>query len=316
MVPFLRWLLALVAALLAPAFAFAAPDLSLPPTVPGILDHIYSGRRDLALEEVRQLQAQSPGDPLGYLLEAEVEWWELWCTSAEFKYGMTLARHHDKAPSDAHYFELTSKAYSLAESELHQHDAAQMHLYAAMADALACRMYSLRGEYRATARAGVRARENFLKALSLDPSLADADTGLGLYNYYVDTLSGIARVLRFFMGIPGGSKEEGIRQLQRAIREGQLTTHEARFYLAVNLLNYDQRYEEALRVVAPLVEKYPQNPTFLLLRGDLYAKLDRKSLAESSYRAASAALPQVPEPECRVRLTRIIEESQAALKLH
>ena len=316
MVSFLRRLLVLVASLLAPAFVFAAPDLSLPPEVPAILDHIYSGRRDLALQEVLQLQAQFPTDPLGYLLEAEVEWWKIWCTSAEFKYGMTLARHHDKAPGDAHYFDLTSKAYTLAQSNLHQRDAAQMYLYAAMADALAGRLYSLRGEYRATARAGVRARENFLKALALDPSLADADTGLGLYNYYVDTLSGIARVLRFFMGIPGGSKEEGIRQLERAIRDGKLTPLEARFYLAVNLLNYDQRYEEALKVVGPLVEKYPENPTFLLLRGDLYAKLDRKSLAEASYRSASAALPQVPEPACRAKLTRVIEEAQAALNPH
>ena len=72
-------------------------------------------------------------------------------------------------------------------------------------------MYALRGESRNTARSGVRAREHLLRAKTLDPTLADADFGLGLYNYYVDTLSGIARILRFFMGIPGGSKQEGIR---------------------------------------------------------------------------------------------------------
>lgn len=315
MLPSLRCLpVLLLAVLLAPPILPAAsPELSLPPNVPAILDHIYSGRRDLAFQEVHQLETQSPNDPLGYLLEAETEWWKIWCSSAEFKYGMTMPRHHDKAPSDAHYFELTTKAYSLAESNIHQHDSAQMYLYAAMADALASRLYSLRGEYRSTARVGVRARENFLKALSLDPSLADADTGLGLYNYYVDTLSTIARVLRFFMGIPGGSKEEGIRQLQRAIREGQLTPPVARFYLAVNLFNYDQRYEEALKVISPLVEKYPDNPIFQLVHGDLYAKLGRKSLAVSSYRAASAALPGVPEADCRTKLARIVQESQAAL---
>jgi len=44
--------------------------------------------------------------------------------------------------------------------------------------------------------------------------------GLGLYNYYVDTLSTIAQSVRFFMGIPGGSKDDGIRQLQLAIDHG------------------------------------------------------------------------------------------------
>jgi tetratricopeptide (TPR) repeat protein len=315
MVEFRRWLLILLLFVIAPPCALVAspPNLSLPPTVPAILDDIYSGRRDMALVKIHQLEEQSPDDPLGYLLEAEAEWWRIWLASADFKYGMTMARHRDKTTADANYFELTSKAYRLAESNLRQQDTGEMHLYAGLADALASRLYSLRGENRATARAGVRARENFLKALDLDPSLSDAYLGLGLYNYYVDTLSGIARVLRFFMGIPGGSKEEGIRQLQRAIQEGQLTSTLARFYLALNLHTYDQQYEQALQVLDPLVEKYPQNPIFLLAQGDLYAKLGRKALAEASYRAASADANHVPEPQCRAKLTLLVQQSLAAL---
>jgi tetratricopeptide (TPR) repeat protein len=307
----------LLLALSAPAiFAETSPALSLPAKVPAILDHIYSGRRDLALPEVRELQRQYPDDPLGYLLEAETQWWGFWLASADFKYGMTQARHREKSPADAQYFELTSKAYVLAQTSFRQHDSGEMRLYAGMADALASRLYSLRGEYRATARAGVRARENFLKALELDPSLADAYTGLGLYNYYVDTLSTLARMMRFFMGIPGGSKEEGIRQLYRAIQEGQLTPPLARFYLALNLHTFDQRYEEALQVLSPLVEKYPENPIFQLARGDLCAKLGRKAEAEESYRAALQAQSRVPEPECRAKLTLLVQQSLAALQSH
>jgi tetratricopeptide (TPR) repeat protein len=269
----IRWLLIMAVYVLAPSLVPAEPPgkLTLPPETSSILDHIYSGRRDLALPEIRQLQQQAPDSPLGYLLEAESEWWSIWCNSAEFKYGMTLARHHNKAPADQRYLELTAKAYSVAEGSLRKSNSAEMHLYAAMADALAARLYGLRGENRATARAGVRARENFLKALKLDPTLADADTGLGLYNYYVDTLSALAHLLRFFMGIPGGSKVEGIRQLRRGMREGQLSAPLARFYLSLNLHTFDQRYEEALQVISPLVEKYPDNPVFQLARGDLYA---------------------------------------------
>ena len=67
-----------------------------------------------------------------------------------------------------------------------------------------------------------RAR-TFPARIQPDPTAADASFGLGLYDYYVDTLSTLARVLRFFMGIPGGSKAEGIRLMQIAIRDGQLT---------------------------------------------------------------------------------------------
>ena len=315
MARFLWIALFLVLASLAPACA-APGNLSLPANTQAILDHIYSGRRDLAREEIRQLQQQAPENPLGYLLEAENAWWRIWCSSADFKYGMTSARHHDKSPADAHYFELTSKAYSLAETSLRQHDTGEMRLYAGMADALASRLYSIRGEYRAAARVGVRARENFLKALQLDPSLADADTGLGLYNYYVDTLSTLARMMRFFMGIPGGSKQEGIQQLERAIREGQLTPPLARFYLALSLHSYDQKYEQALQVLNPLVEKYPTNPIFRLAQGDLYAKLRRTEQAEASYRAAAADEGQVPDADCRARVAYLVQQSLAALNAH
>jgi len=186
-----------------------------------------------------------------------------------------------------------------------------MQFYAGMGDALAARLYGLRGESRNAARAGVRAREHLLRAIALDPGLADADLGLGLYNYYADTLSAAARVLRFFMGIPGGSKQDGIQQLEHAIAEGVLTSTEARFYLAINLHNYDQKYERALELAGPLVEKYPANPLFQLIRGDLYAKLGRKESAAECYRAA-AALP-VRDPECRAHIRELVRASLAAV---
>jgi tetratricopeptide (TPR) repeat protein len=263
-----------------------AGNLVLPPGTQAILDHIYSGRGDLAIPEGQALQRERSSHPLGYLLEAEARWWEIWCAASEDKYGMTMPRHKEKQASDQQYLDLAAKAESLAAASLAQQETAEMHFYAGMAEAQTARMYALRGENRATAREGVRAREHLLRALALDPTLSDADFGLGLYNYYVDTLSTMARVLRFFMGIPGGSKDEGIRQLRQAMEHGEITSAEARFYLAINLHNYDQKYEEALEVITPLVEKYPENPIFLMARGDLYGKLGRKPQAIADYRAA------------------------------
>ena len=292
----------------------AGSVLELPSATPAILDNIYSGRTDIATTQAKQLQGQYPENPLGYLLEAEALWWKIWCASAEFKYGMTMARHRERLEADQPYLDLTAKAYKLAEESIRKHDSGEMRLYAGMADGLAARLYGLRGEARASARAGVRARENFLKALALDPTLVDAYMGLGLYNYYVDTLSGLARVLRFFMGIPGGSKQEGIRQLQRAISEGQLSPALARFYLALDLHNYDQKFEEALEVIGPLVEKYPENPAFQLMQGDLYAKLHREAQAEAGYQAAAAAAARLRDVDCRKKIDALVKESLDALK--
>jgi hypothetical protein len=291
----------------------AGSKLSLPPETPAILDKIYSFDLDGAIEAAKHMQQQQPGHPLGYLLEAEALWWRVWCTSAEFKYGMSDARHRAKLAADQHYFELAARASSLAEEQIKQHDSAEMQFYAGMADAASARLYGLRAEYRNTARFAVRGREHLLRAKALDADLADADLGLGLYNYYVDTLSGIAKILRFFMGIPGGSKQDGLRLLEHAAAEGVLIPHVARFYLALNLHRYDQQYEKALGVIGPLADEYPSNPLFQLARGDLYAKLGRKQQALLCYRAA-AALP-VHDEECRARLQELVRASIAALGL-
>jgi len=307
---FILLMLGVCALLLAACDSVAAGNLSLPLGTDAILEHIYSGRSDLAISEAQTLQHAQPEHPLGYLLEAEARWWQIWCLSAEYKYGMTLPRHRGKAPGDEVYLDVVAKAEALAAAALAKHESADMHLYAGMAGGLAARLYGLRVENRAAARAGVRAREHFLRTLALDPSLADANMGLGLYNYYVDTLSTIARVLRFFMGIPGGSKEDGIRQLQQAIDHGQLTPALARYYLAINLHLFDLKYERALQVATPLVEKYPDNPIFRLVRGDLYGKLGRKTLAIEDYRAAAAA--PINDPGCRAKIEQVVKQSLAA----
>src|SRR3989440_10756379 len=113
------------------------------------------------------------------------------------------------------------------------------------------------------------------------------------------------------MGIPGGSKQDGVRLLEHAMAQGALTSNIARFYLALDLHRYDQQYEKALSVLGPLAEKYSANPLFQLARGDLYAKLGRKHQALACYRAASA-LP-VQNPECQTRVHELVSASIAVL---
>jgi len=284
---------------------------TLPSETPAILDKIYSFDLDGAIEAAQRMEHEQPNHPLGFLMEAEAMWWRIWCTSADFKFGMSDARRRPKLGSDRRYMELSAKALSLAEAHIKQNESAEMQFYAGMAEASFARLYGLRAENRNAARSGVRAREHLLRAKVLDPDLADANLGLGLYNYYVDTLSAIARILRFFMGIPGGSKQDGVHLLEHAISEGVLTSNVARFYLALNLHRYDQQYEKALNVLGPLVEKYPANPLFQLARGDLFAKLGRKQQALACYRAVSA-LP-VQNAECQAHVRDLARASIASL---
>lgn len=264
------------------------------------------------IAQARQIEQTNPDEPLGYLIEGEARWWEMYCQNLDVKYGMIDAWGRSKQPGDAEYLALADKAMQLAEAKIKENDSAEMHIYAGLGWALKARLYGLRSERRNTARAGVQARAEFLRAQKLDPSLADEDTGLGLYNYYIDTLSSFVKILRFFMGIPGGSKKEGIAQLTNAMEHAELTPVDARFYLAKNLRTYDFQYEQALETLQPLVEKYPRNPIFLLLCANLYTELGRKELADVDFREAENL--DISDAECAARVKQIAEKFLGTLQ--
>ncbi len=288
----------------------AAPPLALPPAARTAIGEIYSGHPGAAISAAQRLEAAHPADPLGYLIEGEARWWQLYCQHNQVQYGMVDLWRLPKEPEEKPYLEDARKVVALARAELSTKETAQAHLWAGMGYALEARLDGARGEKMATARAGVKARNELLRALALDPRLADAGTGLGLYNYYVDTLSPIIKLLRIFLGIPGGSKQQGVRQLRTAIDRGQITSVEARFYLAKNLRNYDHHYAQALALAQPLVREYPENPVFLLLVANLEIELGRKPEAQKTL--ARIGKLKIPDGACLARSERMARELMAA----
>ena len=194
------------------------------------MDAIYGGDPDAAIPIARDVQQAQPDHPLGYLLEAEALWWKRYCAACEIKYGMVEAWKRGKEPEDEAYLALADKEINAAEARLAKSETAEMHVYAGMGYALKARVYGLRSENRNVARVAVKGRAEMLRALELDPQMADATAVLGVYNYYVDTLSPIVKLLRVFMGIPGGSKEEGVKQLEVGMNQGVLMAVDARFH--------------------------------------------------------------------------------------
>jgi hypothetical protein len=286
-----------------------AGGLMLSPEAAHTLDQIYSGDPDAAILTAHNIEREQPQSPVGYLLESEAQWWKTYCAACEIKWGQIDAWNRERTPEDRAYLALADKAISLAHDQIAKSDTADMHVYAGLGFGLKARLYSLREDRRATARAGVSARSEFLRALELDPDMADATAGVGFYNYYVDTLSAIAKMLRFFMGIPGGNKQEGIRQMQVGIERGAFLSVDARFYLAKNFRAYDQRYQDALATAEPLAVRYPHNPIFLLLIGNLNAELGRNAKAAEYFRAVLApADPAGTDPACAA-LTRDLANS-------
>jgi predicted Zn-dependent protease len=293
-----------------------ASQLDISPDAKLAIDLMYSGKPQEAIELAHKLEAVRPDHPLAYLIEADVLWWNIYCKWSERKYNTIDAWSHTR-PADADdnaELALADKVTRLAEAALAKSDTAEMELYAGLGYASRARLLGLRYEKIPVARAGVEARKHLLRCLELDPQMADAYLGLGLYNYYVDTLSALAKILRFFMGIPGGDKREGLRQLEIASTKGELTQMEARFNMAKNLRNYDRDDARAEKANAPLIAAYPANCIFLLQAGDIEQKLGHTEEAAARYR--SAALARTDDEACAQRAHHLAEEALASLAVN
>ncbi len=283
-----------------------ASSLNVPPGATRALELIYVGQPDEALPLARDFQKQNPDHPLGYLLEADALWWKLYCAACQITGdGLVDAWRRPKLASDADYFRLAERAIQLAEKQIRRRETAEMRFYAGMGYAMRGRLLGLRGEYRATAGAGKRMREHLVRATQLDPNLADAYLGLGLYNYYVDTLSFVARILRVFMGLPGGDRKDGMRQLELAAAKGRLISVEAEFYLAKCLRNYDREYARSTTLFEKLVASYPANPLFrIMLAGDLI-RVNQLDRAEKEFEAVAQPPAPASDTFCADRLREL-----------
>jgi tetratricopeptide (TPR) repeat protein len=129
----------------------------------------------------------------------------------------------------------------------------------------------LRGQRLAAARDGNRIRAALERALAIDPTLSDAYFGIGIYHYYAAVAPAAAKFLRWLLLLPGGNREQGLREIREARDHGLLLSGEADFQLQRIDRWYEHRPEEALSLLEDLDARYPTNPLFLERVADVRA---------------------------------------------
>ncbi|MCI0607360.1 DUF3808 domain-containing protein [bacterium] len=109
--------------------------------------------------------------------------------------------------------------------------------------------------------------------LKTHPNFADAYMSIGLYNYVVGKLPRAMKILLILGGVRG-SKEEGLKQLEKTLDHGKLARDEAAIVLAV-LYDREKRPEDSLKLLRKLSEKYPTNPVFRFESATMLTKLGK-----------------------------------------
>lgn len=284
-------LIVLVSALLAVSAAPATPrpQTSEPEQIKMAqqgLDLLMNGDPDAAVKVFRNIQTDAPDSALGYLMEADAVWWQIYfATGNLIDPDVFVVPSNSKSPFDSQFNKLVDQAIAKARANRNaNHDVARNYLYEGMAYGLRGRLASMRESNLAAARAAKQMRSLLIDAVQKDRNLADAYAGLGLYDYFVDTLPTIVKLLRWLIGLPGGSRERGIQEIEYAAKYGQLTNAEALYYLAKDYSRTSEKqYSKSIELFRKLHSQYPGNGLWTLMVGSLEIRTGHAEEGEALY---------------------------------
>ena len=182
--------------------------------------------------------------------------------------------------------------------------------YLGLAHGVHARLYTLRAEVLNSGREGKQMRAALLEAVAKDSRLqADADTGLGLYNYYADVLSPLVKFFRFFLMIPGGDRALGLEQLRTASQHAVALAPEATEELARIYGVRENRPADSLELFSSLADRYPHNAIFAFSAAIQAERITgKKEIAAAYARKALDAASQMDDV-CRARLEPAAREA-------
>jgi tetratricopeptide (TPR) repeat protein len=251
--------------------------------------HIYNLDRDQGIAMFRQAIAADPQDAAAYRGLATGLW-----LSITFRRGnMTVDDYLGRVsktdtpvaapppPDIANAFrDAVEHAIQLARTRIQQNpkDADAHYQLGAAVGLRASYTATVEGSVFRAFRAAREAYEEHETVLSLDPKRKDAGLIVGTYRYIVSALSLPIRWMAYVVGF-GGGKERGLRMVEEAAAYRGDNEEDARFALIL-LYNRERRYDDALRELALLRERYPRNRLVWLESGATCLRAGRAADAE------------------------------------
>jgi hypothetical protein len=262
------------------------------PLVREAYQHFYNLDYPGAVERFERFHAAHPGDPqpTTLLLEAvvfqELYRLDLLDTTFYANDGFLTGRHataEDPKTRD-HILALADEAIHEADWRIGRNPNDIDALYArGWARALKCAYLAMvqRG-FGAGFRLAMKAKDDEVRVLQLDPDYVDAKLVVGVYEYVVGALPLPFKLLIGFAGITG-SKSRGLEMLNDDGNRGVMTRVESRTVIAL-FLRREAKYREAIQVVRGLKSQYPHGFLFCLEEANLRKDAGEGMGAVAAYR--------------------------------
>ena len=137
-------------------------------------------------------------------------------------------------------------------------------------------------QYRTAVRSGASGYSYTRKLMQMSSDNPHALIGQGVFHYMVGTVPGEVRWLVNMIGLRG-DKETGFEKLEEASQTETYTSSDARMILTY-LYHEEEKFGDALRIVEPLVQQWPENIIFRYYYALLLEKTGNKDDAREQYR--------------------------------
>jgi hypothetical protein len=278
--------------------------LDVGPEFQQALQEIRSAKFREAIQTSATLEKAFPEHPLAALIQAEAYWGMMYYQTGHITSSEIWNEADEKtSPNDRDFQQAIEKSIELGEQmRKRPESAAAAVLYIGYAHGARARLYALRDQGLKSASDAKQMRGDLLEAVKLNPDLeSDAGLGLGTYNYYADVLSPILKFFRFFAGIPGGNRDEGLQQLRNASERAVLWNEEARYELARIYAVREGRHADALSLFKDLSARFPDNPLYALFTCYEEEKVSGGAAAMQYCQKAKAAAEKL-DPAYRGRI--------------
>jgi len=265
----LSWLLVLFVTPLVAATSAATPTrYENDTTTRKGFDYFYNMEYDKALKELDAAQRAHPDDPfavnhvLGCVIFKEL--YRIGALDTEAYASDSFVNKRNVQPLDPKVTEqvkqLGDQALALEQAQLNQNPNNPDALYARGVTRSMRALYLAMGQraWLAALRSAMAARHDQEHVLELDPKYVDAKNVIGVHQYVVGSLSFPVKMAAAVTGI-SGNKQKGLDYLREVSAHGSPDVRtDAKIELAL-FLRREQKYGEAIQVVAQVQQQYPRN---------------------------------------------------------
>jgi tetratricopeptide (TPR) repeat protein len=261
------------------------------------LDHVE------ALSSFKEAIAADPADPAAYRLAAATTWihllFEQGAITVDDYLGQAranLVRPEPDTELATAFHDFIRQSIELSEARLRKDSSdADAHYQAGAAyGMLASYTATIEGRLLGSFTPARRAYREHERTLELDATRKDANLVVGMYRYAVSGLRAPMRLLARLAGF-GGDGDRAFHMVEEAASYPGDAQPNALFTLIL-MYNREARYDDALRVIGELQQRFPRNRLLWLEAGNTALRAGRPLAAKASIEEGLSRLSRDSRP--------------------